>query len=118
MADTTGLNATVARTPQPGGNCRIVSSARSATVTLGRRLSGFQLGAIFSHYQRKALPCPRIAMHFETEAFFEQRLQHGVQVFLRGAILDGAAGLTYATLQAFYEYLIVLKTKELRRGGA
>ena len=39
-------------------------------------------------------------------------------VFLRGAILDGAAGLAYATLQAFYEYLIVLKTKELRRGGA
>jgi glycosyltransferase involved in cell wall biosynthesis len=39
-------------------------------------------------------------------------------VLLRGAILDGAAGLTYATLQAFYEYLIVLKTKELRRGGA
>jgi glycosyltransferase involved in cell wall biosynthesis len=39
-------------------------------------------------------------------------------VFLRRAILDGAAGLTYATLQAFYEYLIVLKTKELRRGGA
>ena len=36
-------------------------------------------------------------------------------VFLRGAILDGAAGLTYATLQAFYEYLIVIKTKELQR---
>jgi glycosyltransferase involved in cell wall biosynthesis len=39
-------------------------------------------------------------------------------VIFRGAILDGTAGLTYATLQAFYEYLIVLKTKELRRGGA
>jgi glycosyltransferase involved in cell wall biosynthesis len=39
-------------------------------------------------------------------------------MFARGAILDGAAGLTYATLQAFYEYLIVIKTKELRRGGA
>jgi glycosyltransferase involved in cell wall biosynthesis len=39
-------------------------------------------------------------------------------VFARGAILDGAAGLTYATLQSFYEYLIVLKTKELRRGTA
>jgi glycosyltransferase involved in cell wall biosynthesis len=39
-------------------------------------------------------------------------------MFLRGAILDGSAGLTYATLQAFYEYLIVLKTKELRRGGS
>jgi glycosyltransferase involved in cell wall biosynthesis len=39
-------------------------------------------------------------------------------MFFRRAILDGAAGLTYATLQSFYEYLIVLKTKELRRGGA
>jgi glycosyltransferase involved in cell wall biosynthesis len=39
-------------------------------------------------------------------------------MFLRGAILDGAAGLTYATLQSIYEYMIVLKTKELRRGGA
>ncbi|WP_263382362.1 glycosyltransferase family 2 protein [Granulicella arctica] len=37
---------------------------------------------------------------------------------LRRAILDGYAGLTYATLQAFYEYLIVLKTRELDRGGA
>ena len=35
-------------------------------------------------------------------------------VFLRGAILDGPAGLTYATLQSIYEYLITLKTKELR----
>ena len=38
-------------------------------------------------------------------------------MFVRGAVLDGAAGVTYATLQAFYEYLIVLKTRELRRGG-
>ena len=39
-------------------------------------------------------------------------------MFLRGAILDGAAGITYATLQSIYEYLIVLKTRELRRDGA
>jgi glycosyltransferase involved in cell wall biosynthesis len=32
---------------------------------------------------------------------------------VRGAILDGRAGLTYAALQSLYEYLIVLKTKEL-----
>ena len=37
-------------------------------------------------------------------------------MFLRGAVLDGMAGVTYATLQSFYEYLIVLKTRELRRG--
>ena len=35
-------------------------------------------------------------------------------MFIRRAILDGPAGITYATLASFYEYLIVLKTKELR----
>jgi glycosyltransferase involved in cell wall biosynthesis len=39
-------------------------------------------------------------------------------MFVRGAILDGSAGITYATLQAFYEYLIVLKTKEIRGNGS
>jgi glycosyltransferase involved in cell wall biosynthesis len=32
---------------------------------------------------------------------------------LKRGFLDGRAGLTYATLQAIYEYLIVLKTREL-----
>jgi len=36
-------------------------------------------------------------------------------VFGRMAFLDGKAGITYATLQAIYEYFIVLKTKELLR---
>ncbi|RAJ96090.1 glycosyltransferase involved in cell wall biosynthesis [Larkinella arboricola] len=31
----------------------------------------------------------------------------------RGGFLDGYAGITYAVLQAIYEYFIVLKTKEL-----
>jgi glycosyltransferase involved in cell wall biosynthesis len=35
-------------------------------------------------------------------------------VFVRGAFLDGRPGLTYAQLQAIYEYMIVLKTRELR----
>lgn len=34
-------------------------------------------------------------------------------MFSRGAFLDGRAGLTYANLQAIYEYMIVLKTREL-----
>jgi len=33
-------------------------------------------------------------------------------------VLDGIAGMAYATLQSFYEYMIVLKTRELERGGA
>lgn len=34
-------------------------------------------------------------------------------IFGRQAFLDGSAGTTYATLQAIYEYFIVLKTREL-----
>lgn len=36
-------------------------------------------------------------------------------MFVRGAILDGRAGIAYANLQAMYEYWIVLKTRELRK---
>ena len=36
-------------------------------------------------------------------------------MFVRGAVLDGHAGITYATLQAFYEYLIQTKRTELLR---
>jgi glycosyltransferase involved in cell wall biosynthesis len=35
-------------------------------------------------------------------------------VLVRRAFLDGRQGLTYARLQAMYEYMIVLKTRELR----
>ncbi len=40
-------------------------------------------------------------------------------VFVRRAILDGRAGVAYATLQAFYEYLIEVKRREIvrRRAG-
>lgn len=37
-------------------------------------------------------------------------------VFVRRAFLDGVAGMTYASLQAIYEYFIVLKTRELEQG--
>lgn len=36
-------------------------------------------------------------------------------MFVRGAVLDGHAGITYATLQAFYEYLIQTKCVEMSR---
>jgi glycosyltransferase involved in cell wall biosynthesis len=37
---------------------------------------------------------------------------------IRGAFLDGRPGITYAFLQSFYEYMIVLKTRELERRSA
>jgi glycosyltransferase involved in cell wall biosynthesis len=36
-------------------------------------------------------------------------------MFGRGAVLDGPAGIAYANLQAVYEYMIVLKTREILR---
>lgn len=36
-------------------------------------------------------------------------------MLVRGAFLDGGPGVAYATLQSFYEYMIVLKTREMRR---
>ncbi len=39
-------------------------------------------------------------------------------MFVRGAILDGHAGVMYATLQSIYEYLIEIKCREIRRRQA
>jgi glycosyltransferase involved in cell wall biosynthesis len=36
---------------------------------------------------------------------------------LQLGFLDGRAGLTYCTIQSIYEYMIVLKVRELNRGG-
>ncbi|HEX5282872.1 MAG TPA: glycosyltransferase family 2 protein [Bryocella sp.] len=36
-------------------------------------------------------------------------------MFVRGAVLDGAAGVMYATLLSFYEYLIEVKYREILR---
>jgi glycosyltransferase involved in cell wall biosynthesis len=38
-----------------------------------------------------------------------------VMYVLKRGFMDCAAGLTYSTLMSFYEFLIVLKTKELRK---
>ena len=38
-------------------------------------------------------------------------------MFARGGVLDGRAGMIYATLQAVYEWQIVLKTRELAAAG-
>ncbi len=42
-------------------------------------------------------------------------LKWGYMMFVRRAFLDGSAGITYAFLQSIYEYMIVLKTRELEK---
>ena len=44
---------------------------------------------------------------------FRPLLRFLYSYFVRMGMLDGRAGLTYALLQGFYEYFIVLKTREL-----
>jgi glycosyltransferase involved in cell wall biosynthesis len=84
-------------------------------------------------FRQQGLNDPSLRMALRGKDFHERRLHQKAlfyklpgrplikwmyMMFGRGAVLDGAAGVTYATLQSIYEYLIVLKTKELRRGGA
>ncbi len=42
-------------------------------------------------------------------------IKWGYMMFVRGAILDGHAGVMYATLHSFYEFLIEVKCRELLR---
>jgi hypothetical protein len=48
---------------------------------------------------------------------FRPLLKFAYMMAVRRAFLDGRAGIVYAFLQAFYEYLIVLKTRELAGNG-
>jgi glycosyltransferase involved in cell wall biosynthesis len=45
-------------------------------------------------------------------------IKWGYMMFIRGAVLDGKSGMMYATLHAFYEYLIEVKCREIRRNRA
>lgn len=60
-------------------------------------------------------------MH-QKELFYRMPLRPLVRFlysyFVRFGVLDGKAGFTYALLQGFYEYLIVLKTRELEANEA
>jgi glycosyltransferase involved in cell wall biosynthesis len=47
---------------------------------------------------------------------FRPALRFALIYLLRRGFLDGRAGFVYAMLQAFYEYQIVLKTRELENG--
>jgi glycosyltransferase involved in cell wall biosynthesis len=44
---------------------------------------------------------------------FRPALKFALLYVVKGGFLDGSAGLTYAVLQSFYEYMIVLKTREI-----
>ena len=84
-------------------------------------------------HRQQGLQNPSLSTALASKNFHERRLHQKAlfyrlparplikwlyMLFIRRAILDGSAGLTYSTLQSFYEYLIVLKTKDLERNQA
>ena len=72
---------------------------------------------------RKALSAPDFneRRFHQKEIFYQMPLRPLLKFLIlyvgKRGFLDGRAGLTYATLQAIYEYMIVLKTREIERGG-
>jgi len=48
---------------------------------------------------------------------FRPLVKFAYMMVIRRAFLDGRAGTAYAILQSFYEYLIVIKTRELAANG-
>lgn len=71
----------------------------------------------FSLWKAFAAPDFNVRRFHQKELFYRLPLRPLVKFCLlygaRRGFLDGRAGLTYATLQAIYEYMIVLKTREL-----
>lgn len=64
-------------------------------------------------------PEPNIRRRAQKEVFFKLPARPLVKFLYyyawRRGFLDGSAGLTYALLQSFYEYMIVCKTAEIER---
>jgi glycosyltransferase involved in cell wall biosynthesis len=81
-----------------------------------RRYTGFSIKkALFSHdfHERR---------FHQKELFYRMPFRPLVKFMilyvLKCGLLDGRAGLTYAALQSIYEYMIVLKVRELSGGKA
>ena len=95
-------------------------------ITRHDRYSSFEAQQILNNRVQRE-PLSAFAAFFERD--FTRRRFHQKELFYRlparplvkfallylakRGFLDGRAGLTYATLQAIYEYMIVLKTREL-----
>ena len=77
--------------------------------------------------QRAERPChgPFFASNFHERRFAQKAIFYELparplikwfyMMFIRGALLDGSAGVMYATLHSFYEFLIEVKRKEIIR---
>lgn len=93
-------------------------STLEAQQIMENRLSGVRLSVSKALFSRQFAE----RRYHQKELFYRLPFRPLSKFFLlfiaKRGFLDGHAGLTYATLQAFYEFMIVAKTRELRKSAS
>ncbi len=91
------------------------SDMEAELIVSGQASSGASLSAAFFGKDFHARRVAQKALFYRLPG--RPLLKWCYMIFVRRAILDGRAGIEYANLQAIYEYMIVLKTRELMRAS-
>jgi glycosyltransferase involved in cell wall biosynthesis len=93
----------------------VYSTMEAQLIAQGSRLLEPSLGAALRHPDFHTRRLHQKALFYRLPA--RPLLKWLYMVVVRRSFLDGRAGMTYATLQAIYEYFIVLKTNELKKSS-
>ncbi len=93
----------------------VYSTMEAELLAAGRATANASLRTALFGKDRQARRAAQKALFFRLP--LRPVIKWGYMMFVRGAVLDGSAGLTYSTLQSFYEYLIELKRREIVRGN-
>jgi len=91
----------------------VYSTMEAQLIAQGSGLLEPSLGAALRHPDFHTRRLHQKALFYRLPA--RPLLKWLYMVVARRSFLDGRAGMTYATLQAIYEYFIVLKTNELKK---
>jgi glycosyltransferase involved in cell wall biosynthesis len=83
----------------------------------GAKILAGETGRVPSLVSRDKAQRRKALKHLSFRLPFRPTLRFIYMYVLRLGFLDGWAGLTYCRLVAFYEYMIVLKMKEIQRRG-
>jgi glycosyltransferase involved in cell wall biosynthesis len=94
----------------------VYSSKEAELLASGEALQGASLHQAFFGQDFHARRIAQKAIFYELPG--RPLIKWVYLMFVRGAILDGHAGVMYATLQSLYEYLIEIKRREILRKRA
>lgn len=92
-----------------------VYSSMEAELIVNSGVKNFSISAAFFNRDFNERRVHQKALFYRLP--FRPLIKWLYMVLYRRSFLDGRAGMTYASLQAFYEYMIVLKSRELEKDG-